>query len=155
MPFLWPIWGLWASLVAQMVKLTCSAGDPGSIKVCQSYGFSSSHVWMWDLDHKEDWALKNWYFQTVVLEKTLESPLESKEIKPVNPKGNQPWILTGRTDAVLIFWPPDAKSWLIGKDPDAGKHWGQEEKGGTEDEIERVIGRKAGGRWGVVFKGRK
>ena len=113
-----------------MVKLTCSAGDPDSIKVCQSYGFSSSHVWMWDLDHKEDWALKNWYFQTVVLEKTLERPLESKEIKPVNPKGNQPWIFTVRTDAVLIFWPPDAKSWLIGKDPDAGKYWGQEEKGG-------------------------
>ena len=84
---------------------------------------------MRDLDHKEDLAPKNWYFQTVVLEKTLESPLESKEIKQVNPKGNEPWIFTGRTDAVLILWPPDAKSWLIGKDPDAGKHWGQEEKG--------------------------
>ena len=87
----------------------------------QSYGFSSSHVWMWELDHKEGWALKNWCFWTVVLEKTLESPLDSK-IKPVNPKGNQPWIFIGRTDAEApIIWPPDAKSRLTGKDPDAGK----------------------------------
>ena len=102
----------------------------------QSYGFSSSHVWMWELDHKEDWALKNWCFWTAVLEKTLQSPLDSKEIKPVNPKGNQPWIFTGRTDAeALILWPPDAKNWLIGKDPDARKDWMQEEKGTTEDEM--------------------
>ena len=89
----------------------------------QSYGFSSSHVHMWELDHKESWALKNWCFWTVVLEKTLESPLDCKEITPVNPKGNQSWIFIGRTDdeaETPIFWPPDAKNWLTGKDPDAG-----------------------------------
>ena len=98
----------------------------------QSYGFSSSHVQMWELDHKEGWAPKNWCFQTVVLEKTLGSPLDSKEIKPVNPKGNQPWIFIGRTDAEAkapILWPPDAKSWLIGKDPDVGKIEGKRRKG--------------------------
>ena len=91
---------------------------------------------MWELDHKAGWALKNWCFWTVVLEKTLESPLDSK-IKPVNPKGNQPWIFFGRSDAEAeapILWPPDVKSWLIGKDPDKGKDWGQEEKGVTENE---------------------
>ena len=94
--------------------------------------------WMWELEHKEGWAPMNWWFQTVVLEKTLESPLDIKEIKPVNPKGNQPWIFFGRTDAeaeALIFLPPDAKSRLIGKVPDAGIDWGQEEKGVPEDEI--------------------
>ena len=102
----------------------------------QSYGFSSSHVWMWELDHKEGWALKNWCFWTVVLEKTLEGPLDCKEIKPVNPKGNQSWIFIGRTESeALILWPPDMKNWLIGKDPDAGKDWRQEEKGITEDEM--------------------
>ena len=104
----------------------------------QSYGFSSSHVWTWELDHKESWALKNWCFWTVVLERTLESPLDCKEIKPVNPKGSQSWIFIGRTDAEAeapILWPPDAKNWLIWKDPDAGKDWGQEEKGTTEDEM--------------------
>ena len=104
----------------------------------QSYGFSSCHVWMWELDHKEGWAPKNWSFWTVMLEKTLESPSDCKEIKLVNPKGNQPWIFNGRTDAETetpIFWPPDVKSWLIGKDPDVGKDWGQEEKGMTEDEM--------------------
>ena len=106
----------------------------------QSYGFSSSHVWMWELDHKEDWVLKNWCFWTVVLKKTLESSLESKEIKPVNPKGNQPWIVIRRIDAEAeaeapILWPPDAKSWLTGKDSDARKDWGQEEKGTTKDEM--------------------
>ena len=103
----------------------------------QSYGFSSSHVQMWEVDHKEGWVPKNWCFQIVML-KTLKSPLDNKEIKPVNPKGNQPWIFTGRTDAkaeVPILWPPDAKSWLIEKDPDAGKDCGWEEKGTTEDEI--------------------
>ena len=96
----------------------------------QSYGFSSSHVQMWKLDHKEGWAPKNWCLLIVVLEKTLESPLDSKEIKPVNPKENQSWILIGRTDAEApILWPPDAKSCLVGKDPDAGKNWRQEEKG--------------------------
>ena len=104
----------------------------------QSYGFSSSHVWMWELDHKEGWALKNWCFWTVVLEKTFQSPLDCKEIQPVNPKGNQFWMFIGRTDAEAeapIFWPPNAKNWLIGKDPDAGKDWRQEEKGTTEDEM--------------------
>ena len=95
----------------------------------QSYGFLTSQVWMWELDHKEGWLLKNWWFQTVVLEKTLESPLDSKEIKPVHTKWNQPWILVGRTDAKAeppILWPPDAE--LIGKHPDAGKDWRQKEK---------------------------
>ena len=101
----------------------------------QSYGFSSSHVWMWELDYKESWMLKNWCFWTVMLEKTLESPLESKEIQPVNPKGNQSWIFIERTDAEApIIWPPNAKNWLIGKDPDAGKNWRQE-KGMAEDEM--------------------
>ena len=110
--------------------------DKGSYS--QNYGFSSSHVLMWELNHKDGWALKNWCFQTVVLEKTLYSPLDSEEIKPVCPKGNQLWIFTGRTDAEAeapILWPPDAKSWLIGTDPDTGKDWGQEEKQGTEDEV--------------------
>ena len=91
-----------------------------------------------ELDHKEGWVPKNWCFQTVVLEKTLENPLDSKEIKPVNPKGTQPWIIFGRTDAEAeapILWPPDARNQFIGKDPDAGKEWGQEEKRATEDEM--------------------
>ena len=101
----------------------------------QSYGLSNSYVWMWELDCKESWALQNWCFWTVEMEKTLESPLDSKEIQPVPPKGNQSWIFIGRTDAEAessILWPPDAKNWLIGKDPDAGKDWRQE-KGTTED----------------------
>ena len=104
----------------------------------QSYGFSSSHGWMWELDYKKSWMPKNWCFWTVVLEKTLESPFDSKEIKPVNPKINQPLILIGRTvgeTETPILWPPDAKNWLIGKDPDARKDWRQEEKGTTEDEM--------------------
>ena len=102
----------------------------------QSYGFSSSHVWMWELDLKESWALKNWCFWTVVLEKTLESPLDCKEIQPVHPKGNQSWIFIGRTDAETpTLWPPDMKNWLTGEDPDAGKDWRWEEKGLTEDEM--------------------
>ena len=104
----------------------------------QSYGFSSSHVWMWELDYEESWAPKNWCLWTVVLEKTLERPLDCKEIQPVHPKGNQPWIFIGRTDAeaeTSVIWPPHVKNRLIGKDPDAGKEWRQEEKGMTEDEI--------------------
>ena len=102
--------------------------------------FSSSHVWMWELDHKEGWEPKSWCFQTVVLEKTLENPLDCN-IKSVNPKGNQPWVFIGRTDAeaeaeALIFWPCDVKSWLTGKDPDAGKDWKQRE-GLAEDEMVR------------------
>ena len=97
----------------------------------QSYGFSNSHLWMWELDYKESWEQKYWCFWTLVLEKTLESPLDCKEIQPVNLKGNQSWIFIGRTDAEAetpIFWPPDAKNWLIGKDPETGKDWRQEEK---------------------------
>ena len=103
----------------------------------QSYGFLVV-MYRYELDHKQGWALKNWCFQTIVLEKTLESPLDSKEIKPVHPKGNQSWIFIGRTDAEAeapILWPPDARSWLIGKDPDAGKDWRQKEKVTTEDEM--------------------
>ena len=104
----------------------------------QSYGFSSSQVHMWEMDLKESWVPKNWCFRTMVLEKTLESPMDCREIKPVNPKENQSWIFIGRTDAeaeTSILWPPDVKSWLTGKDPDAGEFWRQEEKGMTEDEM--------------------
>ena len=104
----------------------------------QSYGFSSTYVWIWELDYKESWALKNWCFWTVVLEKTLESPLDCKEIQPVHPKRNQSWVFSGSTDVKAetpILWSPDAKNWLIGQDPDAGKDWRQEEKGMTEDEM--------------------
>ena len=97
----------------------------------ESYGFSSSHVRLWEMDHKESWAPKNWCFWTVVLQKMLESPLDCKEIQPVHPKGNQPWIFIRRTDTEAeapVLWPPDAKSWLIGTDLDAGKDWGQEKK---------------------------
>ena len=103
----------------------------------QNYGFSTTHVRMWELDHKEGWVLKNWCFQSVLLEKTLESPVDSKEIQPVHPKGNQPWIFIGKTDTEAeapILWPPDTKSQLFGKDPDAGKDWRQETET-TEDEI--------------------
>ena len=104
----------------------------------QGYGFSSDHVWMWELDYKESWAPKNWCFWTVVLEKTLESPLNCKEIQPVHPKGDQSSVFTGRTDAEAetpVLWLPHVKSWLIGKDPDAGKDWRWEVKGSTEDEM--------------------
>ena len=104
----------------------------------QSYGFPRGHVWMWELDYKESWVLKNWCFWTVVLEKTLESPLGCKEIQPVHPKGNQSWVFIGRTDAEAetpILWPPDVKNGFIGEDLDAGKDWRQEEKGTTEDEM--------------------
>ena len=104
----------------------------------QSYGFSSSHVWMWELDCNEIWAPKNRCFWTVPLEKILESPLDCQEIQPVHPKGNQSWVFIGRTDVEAetpILWPPDAKSWRIGKDPDAGKDLRWEEKGMTEDEM--------------------
>ena len=103
-------------------------------------GFGRRSVWMWQLDHRECWALKNWCSQTVVLKKTLESPWDSKEIKPVNPKRNKPWIFIRRTDAnakAPILWPPDSKSGLTGKDPDAGKDWRQEEKEVTVDEMVR------------------
>ena len=104
----------------------------------QGYGFSSGHVWMWELDYKDSWAPKNWCFWTVVLENTLASPLDCKEIQPVHHKGDQPWVFIGRTDVEAqtpILCPPDVKSWFIGKDCDAGKDWGEEEKGTTEDEM--------------------
>ena len=117
----------------------------------QGYGFSSGHVWMWELDYKESWVLKNWCFSTVVLEKTLQSPLDCKEIQPVHPKGDQSWVFIGRTDVEAkapMLWPPNVKSWLIWKDPDAGKDWGQEEKGTTKDEMvgwhHRLDGHKFG-----------
>ena len=103
----------------------------------QGYGFSSSHVWLWELDYRESWARKNWCLLTVVLEKTLESPLDCKKIQPVHPLADQSWEFMGMTDVeaeTRILWPPDAKSWLIEKDPDAGKDWRQEEKEMTEDE---------------------
>ena len=108
---------------------------PSKVHISQDYGLSSS-VQMWELDSKEGRVLKNWCLPSVVLEKTLESLLESKETKPVNLKGNQLWILFGRTDAEApILWPPDVDSWLIGKDPDAGNDWRQKEKRAAEDEI--------------------
>ena len=116
-----------------IIKLKANKGP-----YSQSHGFSSSHAQMWELDYRESWALKNWWFWTVVLRKTLESPLDCKEIQPVHPKGNQSWIFIGRPDTEAetpIVWPPDVKNWLIGKDPDAGKDWRQEEKGMTEDEM--------------------
>ena len=102
------------------------------------YGFSSGHVWMWELDSEESWTPKNWCFWTVVLEKTLENPLDCKKIQLVHPKGNQSWLFIGSTDVegeTPILWPPDEKSWLIWKDPDAAKDWRQEENGMTEDEM--------------------
>ena len=110
-------------------------GITNSIKEIFSF-WVDSHLWMWELDHKEGWTPKNWYFWTVVLDKTLENPLDCKGIKPVHPKGNQSWIFIRRTVAEApILWLPDVKNWLAGKDPDAGKDWGQEEKGMTEDEM--------------------
>ena len=111
---------------------------PTHVQLVKAIVFPVVMLWMWELDYKESWAPKNWFFWTVVLEKTLESPLHCKEIPPVHPKGNKSWIFIGRTDAIVetpIFWPPDVKNWLIGKDPDSGKDWRQEEKGMTEDEM--------------------
>ena len=123
----------------------------------ESYGFSSSCVWKWELDHEKGWAPKNWCFWTVVLEKTLESPLDCKEIKAVSPKGNQSWILFGRTDAeaeVPKLWPPYAKNWLTEKDLDGGKDWGQGEKRVAEDEMvgwhHRLSGHKFDKLWDIV-----
>ena len=111
---------------------------PTKVHLVKAMVFFSSHVWMWELDHKEGCTLKNWCFWTVMLEKTLENPLDYKEIQPVHPKRNQSWIFIGRTDAEAqtpILWPLDVKNWLIGKDPDAGKDWKQEEKGTAKDEM--------------------
>ena len=130
------------------VKMTFSSFNP--------YGFSNGHVWMWELDYKESWAPENWCFWTVVLEKPFESPLDCKEIQPVHPKENQSWVFIGRTDAkaeTLVLWPPHAKSWFVRKDSDAGRDWGQEEKGTTEDEMagwhHRLNGRQFGWTPGV------
>ena len=122
----------------QCIKKRFHFADKGTCS--QRYGLSSSHVWMWELDHKEDWAMKNWCFQIVVLEKALEGPLDSKEIKPVHPEGNQSLIFIGRTDTEAeapILWLPDGKGQLIGKDPDAGKDWRQKEKRAAENEMVR------------------
>ena len=114
-----------------MTNMDCEKKQSYQVHIVKAMVFPSSHIWMWELDHKEDWELKNLYFQTAVLEKSLESPLNCQEIKPVNPKGNQPWIFTGsiaaKTEA-LILWPPDAKSQLIGKDPDARQDRRQNKK---------------------------
>ena len=111
---------------------------PTKFRLIKAMVFSGSHVWMWQLDYKESWALQNWCFWTVVLEKTLESLLDGKELQLVHPKGNQSWIFIGRTDAEAetpILWPCDVKNWLIWKDPDSGKDWRREEKGTTEVEM--------------------
>ena len=150
----------WAPKSLQMVTAAMKLKDPSSLEVklwptqtayykaetllcqqgsiSQSYDFSSSHVWVWELDHKEDWTLKNWCFWIVAREKTLESPLDCKEIQSVHPKGDPSWVFIGKTDVEAetpILWPPDGKSWLIWKDPDAGRDWRREQKGMTEDEM--------------------
>ena len=126
----------WQNIVSrgQSVMKIFTNKSPSS----QGYGFSSGHVWMWELDCEESWALKNGCFWTVVLEKALESPLDCKEIQPVHSEGDQSWVFIGRTDAEAetpVLWLPHAKSWLIRKYPDSGRDWGQEEKGMMEDEI--------------------
>ena len=128
----------WKKVMTNLDSILKSRDIANKVLSSQNFGFSSSHVCMWELDYKESWAPKNWCFWTVVLEETLESPLDCKEIQSVHPKGNQSWIFIGRTDAeaeISILLPPDAKNWLIWKEPDAGKDWGQEEKGTTEDEM--------------------
>ena len=134
--FMW----IFVAQISQWVEMPNACQRVGVLDsyYSQSYGFFRSHMWIWELDHKESWAPKNWCFWIVVLEKTLESPLDCKEIKPVNPKRNQPRIFIGRTDTemeALILWPPDVKSWLIGKDSDPGKYWWHKEKEVAEDEI--------------------
>ena len=111
---------------------------PTKVRLVKAMVFPVVMLWMWELDREESWALKNWCFWTVVLEKTLESPLDCKEIQPVHPKGDQSWVVFGGNDAEAetpVLWPTHVKSWLIGKDSDAGRDWGQEEKGTTEDEM--------------------
>ena len=139
--------------IKQLSHYFANKGQPS-----QGYGFSNGHVWMWELDYKESWVQKNWCFWTVVLEKTLESPLDCKEIHPVYPKGDQSWVFIGRTDVEAetpILWPPDVKSWLIEKDPDAGKDWRQEEKGMSEerwlDGIIDSMNMGLGGLWEFVM----
>ena len=127
---------------------------PTKVRVVKAMVFPVVMYEMWELNYKESWAPKNWCFWTVVLEKTLKSPSDCKEIIPVNPKGNQPWIFIGRTDAeaeALILWPPYEKSWLTGKDPDAGKDWRREEKGTTEDKMVRWHRRLNGHEFGQIW----
>ena len=140
----------WMSAIWSLVPL------PFLNPAWRSGSFSSSHVWMWELDYKESWAQKNWWFWAVVLEKSLASPLDSKEIHQIHPKRDQSWVFIGRTDVEAetpTLWPPDVKTWLIGKNPDAGKDWGQEEQGTTEDEMggwhHRLSGRGFGWTLGV------
>ena len=136
---------------------------PTKVLYSQSYGFSSSHVCMWELDHKEGWKPKNWCFWIMMLENILESPLDCKEIKPVNLEGNQPWIFIGRSDAeseASIIWPPDVNRWLIGKDPNLGKIKGRKRKGqqrmrwldGTTNSLDMILG-KLPGWWGTEKPG--
>ena len=134
LPSPWPQTWNWRQLKIKKQGHYFANKGPSS----QGYGFSSGHVWIWELDCEESWAPKNGWFWTVVLEKTLESPLDCTESQLVHPKGDQPWDFFGRNDAkaeIPVLWPPHAKSWLIGKDSDAGSDWGQEEKGTTEDEM--------------------
>ena len=126
---------LWSTQIAYWKAETLLCQQRSS----QGYGFSCGHVWMWELDCEESWAPKNWCFWTVVLEKTLESPLDCKEIQPAHSKGDWSWVFFGRNDAKAetpVLWPPHGKSWLIGKDSDTVRDWGQKEKGTTEDEDE-------------------
>ena len=146
---IWAYSGLIEMVMLKIWHLCTSSESNLRDRILGEVGRISSRVWMWELDHKEAWAPKNWFFANCVLEKTLESPLDSKEIKPVNSKGNQSWIFIESTDAEAeapIFWSPDAKSQLIGKDADAGKDWRQEEKRVTEDEMvgwhHRISGHK-------------
>ena len=128
---------LWREVMTNLDSILKSRDFANKVLSSKRYGFSSSHVWIWELDYKESWA-QNWCFWTLVLEKSLESSMDCKEIQPVHPKGNQSWIFIGRTDAETetpTLWPPDVKNGLIRKDPDAGKDWRQEEKGMTEDEM--------------------
>ena len=132
----WNLKILWGSNIDSILKSRDYFANKGPSN--QNYSFSSSHVWMWELDYKESWAPKNWCFWIVVLEKILESPFDFKEIQPISPKGYQSWIFTERTDAEAetpVLWPLDVKNWLTGKDRDSGKDWRQEEKGMIEDEI--------------------
>ena len=125
-------------IMTNLDSILKSRDNADKVSSSQSYGFSSGHVWMWELVYKESWEPNNWCFWTVVLGKTLESPLDCKEIKPVHPKGNQSWIFIRRTDAEAeapILWPPNVKNWLIGKDPDAGKDWRRDGKEMAEDEM--------------------
>ena len=132
----WNLKILWGSNIDSILKSRDYFANKGPSN--QSYSFSSSHVWMWELDYKESWAPMNWCFWIVVLEKILESHFDFKEIQPINPKRYQSWIFIERTDAEAetpVLWPLDVKNWLTGKDHDAGKDWRQEEKGMIEDEM--------------------